>query len=59
MGNFVKTVVGTVIALYVAEAVKAVIDDKFQLQASVNRAALSLADSCCKHNNPRMEGGEY
>ena len=57
MGNFIKTIAGTIVALYIAEAVKAVIDDKLQLDRKVNKAAIDIVDAVLIQ--PRMEGGEY
>ena len=56
MGNFIKTIACAVVTLYIAEAVKAVIDDRFQLDKKVNNAAIDL--SAALLNQP-MEGGEY
>ena len=56
MGNFIKTVITAMAALYVAEAVKAVIDDRFQLDRKVNNAAIDMTAALLKQP---MEGGEY
>ena len=57
MGNFIKTIACAVVTLYIAEALKAVIDDRFQLDQKINNAAIDL--SAALLNQPKMEGGEY
>ena len=57
MGNFIKTIACAVVRLYIAEALKAVIDDRFQLDQKINNAAIDL--SAALLNQPKMEGGEY
>lgn len=56
MGNFIKSIACAVVTLYIAEAVKAVIDDRLHLDKKINNVAIDM--SAALLNQP-MEGGEY
>lgn len=56
MGNFIKTIACAVVTLYIAEAVKAVIDDRLHLDQKVNNAAIDMTAVLLSHP---AEGGEY